>query len=188
MAIGMGGPSHVDKRGLPLIRGFRCMDCEIIIDGLAYGTLQPHHERRPWETEPMVVKSSGINSSTESDNRHGVHGVPGSHGIRGMIDGYLNDLARVGVNSNTVDDMGLISDYRGEVENPAHDDAELMSYSAGPTGTGKSTGWVMWLDCIPVCSGQDVDSIVGKRLMMLEDALVHRRMMSLHCFAEPVNT
>ena len=49
--------------------------------------------------------------------------------VRTMIDRYLNELARVGVNSNTGDNMDLIADYWDEVANGVPDD-DILEYSA----------------------------------------------------------
>ena len=49
--------------------------------------------------------------------------------IQSMLDGYLNDLAMVGVNSNTGDNMDLIADYWDEVANGVPDD-DMLEYSA----------------------------------------------------------
>ena len=127
-----------------------------MIDGKPWSSVLKSHRRRDAAKHKSGVipinKNNEVNSDDESDNKHGVmrtrhvgHDVPDSHGIRGMIDGYLNDLARVGVNSNTGDSMDIIADYWGEVENLAHDDVELMSYSADLLEPVKALGDVVGL-------------------------------------------
>lgn len=93
-----------------------------------------------------------------------------SDSITVMIDGYLNDLARVGVNSNTGDSMDLIADYWDEIMRKVPD-GELLKCSAEILEPMKSLGDVigLYVQMVDARAGfYNVESIENARGILVD--------------------